>query len=465
MSKLRRTKKARIDITDDVLRAFQLERAGRPAEAERLYLDVIQGNPRNPIALHQLGLMHRERGEFSKALELVAAALKADRTSAEIVANYGLILHDLGRYEEAIESFNRTLVIDRVNVAAIYNRGRSLAALNRLREALASYDRAASLDPGHAEAKFQAALARLCLGDFHQGWKDYEWRWREPARAAARRDFTMPLWLGDVPPAEKTILLHAEQGLGDTIQFVRYVPLVAALGARIILEVDQVLKPLMADVRGVDYIVARGERAPQNFDLHSPLPSLPLAFGTDLASIPCQVPYLYANAERAAAWSSRLERRTKLRAGLVWAGNPALRNDRNRSIALGRLAPLWSVPDVEAVSLQRALRAGDERILAATPQILHIGDALNDFADAAAAISVLDLVIAVDTSVAHLAGALGKPVFVLLPFAPDFRWMLDRRDSPWYPTARLFRQPRIDDWESVVAQVREELVRMTRPGS
>ncbi len=271
-----------------------------------------------------------------------------------------------------------------------------------------------------------------------------------------RRSFSAPQWFGAEPIRGKTILLHAEQGLGDTLQFVRYVSRVAAQGARVVLEVQPALKDLISGIEGPAEVIARGEDLPE-FDIHCPLLSLPLAFGTRLDTIPADIPYLTVPPDRITAWSSHLERSALHRVGLAWSGGRTHRNDHNRSIALTHLAPLFADPQIQFVSLQQELRDGDLEILQANPQIVHFGDELHDFADTAAVVSELDVVISVDTSVAHLAGALGKPVWILLPFAPDWRWLLDRKDSPWYPTARLFRQPKIADWDGVIECVRQEL--------
>jgi hypothetical protein len=262
--------------------------------------------------------------------------------------------------------------------------------------------------------------------------------------------------LNDKHLAGKTILLHAEQGFGDTIQFVRYVPMLAARGAKIVLEVPDSLMPLLGDIDGVIAMISRGQPHPP-IDLHCPLMSLPLAFGTTLATIPATVPYLRAPAERVEAWRARMPASDKLRVGLVWSGKPTHRNDHNRSLVFERLAPLLAQPDVDFVSLQREVREADAAALQDATSVLRPDLDQADFADTAAIVATLDLVIAVDTAVAHLTGATAKPLWLLLPYCPDWRWMLDRTDSPWYPGARLFRQPRIGDWDSVIGRVAEAL--------
>jgi hypothetical protein len=289
------------------------------------------------------------------------------------------------------------------------------------------------------------------MGDFERGLAKYEWRWKNDLLELRGRDFAQPLWLGEGKIADKSILLHSEQGLGDTIQFCRYAPLVAARGARVLLEVPAPLHTLMTSLHGVGQIVSRGEALP-DFDLQCPLLSLPLAFGTEIETIPSSVPYLQALPADVEKWRERLEHSPRPRIGLAWSGRSAHKNDHNRSISLIALLPLLNV-GATFVSLQKDVRPGDAKVLGQRPDILDYGEALNDFSDAAALIANLDLVISVDTSVAHLAGALAKPVWALLPYVPDWRWLLDREDSPWYPTARLFRQDETRAWGNVIVSV------------
>jgi hypothetical protein len=295
----------------------------------------------------------------------------------------------------------------------------------------------------------------LLMGDFREGWANSEWRWHLPDVTSNPLRDAAPQWRGE-PIAGKTIVVFAEQGFGDTIQFLRYVPMVAATGARVILAVPTVLKALAEQAAPQALVLVDGETTPP-FDLQCPLLSLPLAFGTELDTIPRDLPYVRADGDRVAVWRSCLPAGGGKRIGLVWAGRSAHGNDQNRSIDLARLRPLFDARGVQLVSLQRELRPGDAAILESSPAVTHLGDQLSDFADTSAVIECLDVVVTVDTSVAHLAGAMGKPVWILLPFSPDWRWLLGREDSPWYPTVRLFRQPAIGDWDSVIARVRAEL--------
>jgi Glycosyltransferase family 9 (heptosyltransferase) len=305
-------------------------------------------------------------------------------------------------------------------------------------------------------------MTRLGLGDFDTGWKAYEWRWRTGAFAGQRRQLQAPLWHGDTPVSGKTILLHAEQGLGDTIQFIRYVPLLAGRGAKVVCEVQPQLLPLLAQLQNAQdvTIIAKGEPLPA-FDLHCPLLSLPLAFGTQPETIPAAVPYLAAPEQRLAEWRDRLPPGGP-RAGFVWSGQPSHKNDANRSIPLARLAALFDDPRLRCFSLQSGLRDADSEALRGLPNLVHLGGEFRDFADTAAVIALLDVVVSVDTAVAHLAGAMGKPVVILVPHAADFRWLRGRDDSPWYPTAKLFRQPAFGDWDSVIVRLRDELRQLSR---
>jgi hypothetical protein len=293
----------------------------------------------------------------------------------------------------------------------------------------------------------------LLRGEFAAGWALYEWRWKSQVlkQDAARRP-SEPLWLGDAPVAGKTILVHPEQGFGDFIQFCRYVPQLEAMGARVILEVHAALMPVVATLATTATLVTKGRDALPPFDLHCPVLSLPHAFATTPETVPSTVPYLAADAEKIAAWESRLGEKIVPRIGLAWSGSPTHTNDHARSIPLALLEPLLALP-IEFHSLQKEFRAADQAVLQGLAMLHTHAAQLADFSDTAALVATLDLVITVDTSVAHLAGAMGRPVWLLLPQIPDYRWMLERSDTPWYPTMRLFRQHKRGDWAGVIAEV------------
>jgi Tetratricopeptide repeat len=400
---------------------------------------------------------------YPEALEACddAVALRADFAQAH--CNRGVIFNKLNRFTEALASFDRALTLN-PNLAQVHcNRGVALRHMNKLDEAMASFTDALTLEPESGDAHFNLGELRLLTGDFAGGLPDYEWRSKSGPSIPVMRHFSQPLWLGGEPLDGKTILLHAEQGLGDTIQFCRYVPLVAKRGARIALEVPGSLIELMRDLPGAMQLVASGGPLPA-FDLHCPLASLPLAFATRLETIPADIPYLSASAAHLDKWRHRLGQAAGLKVGLCWAGNPNLPNDHMRSIDLKSLAALFGAPDVKFFSLQKELRAGDTALLGVHPQVTHLGDELASFADTAAVVSLLDVVVSVDTVVAHLAGALGAKTWILLPYVAEWRWLLERSDSPWYPTARLFRQPALNDWAGAVTAVKDALDELSRSG-
>lgn len=426
--------------------------AGMLDEASSHIGESLRRKPANAAAHANLALVHHARGDYAGALAECDAALRLQRQFPEAHYNRGNALRELGRLEDAIASYERALRLRPDFVGPLVNRARTLRDLGRFDAALAGNARALTLAPELAEAHLNQAMIHLLRGDFEKGLPEFEWRWRDAQLAAARRDFPVPQWRGDTDPAGHTVLVHAEQGLGDTLQFARYAPLLAARGARVLLEVQPPLRDLLRTLPGEVEVIARGDTLPP-MDLHCPLLSLPLAFGTRLGSIPAPVGYLKADRARVAQWQARLGPAAGPRVGLVWSGNPDHNNDRNRSVPLAALGPIFR-PGLEFVSLQPAIRASDEAALQSGQVALRdFGDQLQDFADTAALASCLDLVIAVDTAGAHLAGALGRPLWLLLPWLPDWRWLLDRDDSPWYPTARLFRQPRAGDWASVISAV------------
>ena len=440
-------------------RAAELYQAGRWDEAEALCHEIERLEGGNHFyAWHLLSVIAAHRGRHADSVELATRALRLDPRHVDALCNRGAALRNLGRVQEALADYDRALALSPGHGPAHLNRGVALAALNRHEEAHAAYDRALQLNPNDERARFNRALARLVRGDLAGGFADFEARWTGSDTQAGPRPFAAPQWSGREPISGKTLLLHTEQGLGDAIQFSRYVPQVGAEGATIVLEAHAGLAPLLAQLPGVARTVVRGEPLPP-FDLHCPLMSLALAFGTTLETIPHAVPYLRAPEAHLERWRSRLGPRTRPRVGLAWSGSTTLKNDRNRSIPLAQLAPLRAGP-FDFYALQKDIRAADAEALASGPALPAFADELEDFRDTAALIQEMDLVISVDTAVAHLAGAMAKPVWLLLPWSPDWRWLLERTDSPWYPTARLWRQPQPGDWASVVEGAARELNRL-----
>jgi len=426
----------------------------RPADALACFETILAAAPGHREARANRGVALAALGRYPEAVADFDAVLAAGPQPI-VACNRGNALAALGRHADAVASYDSTLALIPNHVAAWSGRGVSLQALNRHADAIASFDRALALAPDYADAHFNRSLALLAIGDYAQGQAEYEWRWKRSGAEAFRKHFPRPLWLGESPLNGRTILLHAEQGLGDTIQFVRYVALLARAGASVVLEVHPELKPLLSRLDGVKHVIALGEPRPPH-DVHCPLGSLPRALKTTLAAVPADIPYLAADPDRVARWRPRLDAFGGPRVALVWAGNPAHPNDRNRSLPLEKLGPLWASGRARVVSLQRDLRPGDAEAVAAAP-VLDLGRDLADFDDTAAVLACCDRVIAVDTAVAHLAGALGRPLWVLLPFSSDWRWTAAAERSPWYPAARLYRQPQPDDWASVIARVAADL--------
>jgi tetratricopeptide (TPR) repeat protein len=439
-------------------RGAMLAALGRHDDAIESYRKALAIRPDFADAHCNLGSALTQLQRYDEALASLDHALALRPDYPDALYNRGNALKPLQRFEEALASYDRVIALQPNHADAHNNRGQVLRELERYDEALASYDRALALRPQHVMAHCNAAALRLLTGDFERGWAHYEWRWLKKSVIPTQRNFTQPAWNGGDPIAGKTILIHSEQGLGDTIQFCRYVPLVAARGAQVIFEVQKPLQALMTSLGGAAQVVQKGGPLPA-FDLHRPLVSLPLAFGTRLETIPSTTGYLSAPAQHVTMWQSRLDGKSHPRIGLVWSGNPGHERDRERSIGLRSFLPLFDAfgADVTFVSLQKDVRAEDAALIKERADILDYGNAIEDFSDTAALISLMDLVISVDTSVAHLAGALGKPVWILLTYFPDWRWLLGRDDSPWYPPARLFRQDKSRTWDGVIAQVCQAL--------
>jgi tetratricopeptide (TPR) repeat protein len=432
-------------------RGLALQELGRAREALASFDRAIALQPDYAAALDNRGNALRQLKRFEEALASFDRAIKLVPDYADAYYNRGLTFQEVGRFEGALASYDRAIQLRPDHAAAFNNRGNTLQELGRFDVALASYDQAITLQHDYAQAHLNRAFCWLLHGDFERGWKEYEWRLKKPS-TKPERPFPKPLWLGERELSGRTILLHAEQGFGDTIQFCRYVSLVAERGARVILEVEEPLKDLVSSLTGVGEVVAAGSVLP-DFDVHCPLPSLPLVFATNMTTIPSKVPYLKTSPQRVADWNERLGPRNRPRIGLAWSGRP---RPANRSVPLNLMLPLLDC-DALFVSLQKQVRPQDASILGEQRGIIHFGHALKDFSDTAAVIANLDLVISIDTSVAHLAGALAKPVWVLLSFTPDWRWLLERNDSPWYPTARVFRQNEKRTWGTVIERVRVEL--------
>jgi tetratricopeptide (TPR) repeat protein len=420
------------------------EAVGCYDRAIELRPDRVAAHCNRGVALHFLGRLDEAEPSLERAI-----ALRPDL--AEAHANLGSLRQKQGRLEEAEACQRRALAIQPQYAEAWSNLGGVLDVLGRAAEALAAFERAVDLRPDFPVARVGRATQRLLMGDFASGLPEYEQR----LLLGTQRRFAQPQWRGQ-PLCGARILLHAEQGLGDTIQFLRYVPIVQAAGGEVVLEVQPGLCRLAEQLPEIVAVVSAGG-APAEFAWRCPLMSLPLVLGTKEESIPAKTPYLFIPREAVEKTADLSWPTYGLRIGLAWAGNPAHPKDRFRTIDLSMLKPLLELRGAHFYSLQ--LGAAAAELASAGMGIVDLSSKIEDMADTAALIDRLDLVITADTSVAHLAGALGKPVWVMLPFAPDWRWLLDREDSPWYPTMRLFRQPALGDWGSVVDVVWDALAK------
>ena len=411
-----------------------------------------------PQTLNKRANLLKELKRFDEALADYDKALDQKPDHVSVLNNRANLLKELKRFDEALADYDKALDLEPDYVPVLNNRGRLMTELKRFDEALADYDKAISIDSNYGDAHFNKSIQLLLHGEYKSGWRLYEWRWKGTSFSSPIRKFTKPRWLGNEDLSGKTILLHWEQGLGDTIQFSRFARNVTELGCKTVLEVQKPLFELMKSIEGVDQVTVSGADLPP-FDFHCPLMSLPLAFGTTLETIPATIPYIRSTDDKLAEWSDKLGPKLKPRVGIAWSGSASHKNDQNRSMPLEQI--LRAVPEgFEVLSLQNEVRTTDQNTLEHLDHLdhfKHFGADLYNFTDTAALCELMDVIVSVDTSVAHLAGALGKPVNLLLPHNPDFRWLLDRYDSPWYPTIKLFRQGPERSWKPLLEAVHADL--------
>jgi tetratricopeptide (TPR) repeat protein len=464
------------------------ERLGDWGAAMESYRRAVVLQPDLPEHHSSLGALQYKQGAYTEAVESCRRALALDPDQPQVLTQLGHALTDLSDYPAAANAFERALALKPDSAPAISGLGHFFERKGDLRSAVESYrtalkfdpegstgylrlgcvqilqdnleeatecfERVRQLTPDSAEARAFLGIIHLRQGNFRLGLSEYEDRWTTQYGYRFRRELSQPRWNGE-PLAGARILLHAEQGIGDTLQFVRYVPLVAALGAEVILEVQPPVHRLLASTPGAAKVICRDDVVPE-VDWQCPLLSLPLVLGTELNTIPAKVPYVYANPDQAETWRQRMAVNS-LRVGLVWGGNPIFPHELWRAIPLAQLAPLTHLEGTTFYSLQVGPPAGQMKALEDRVRLIDLQKELKDFGDTAAVVANLDLVIAMDTSVAHLVGAMGKPVWILLHKSADWRWFMEREDSPWYPTARLFRQSTLGNWQDVVARVEREL--------
>ena len=435
-----------------------VEKQGRLEEAATCYRKVIDLQPDVPEAHNNLGFALGGQDQLDEAIACLRRAIAIRSNYSQAYSNLGFMLGKQQRLHEAVGCYRSAIALDPDVPEPYNNLGVVLDQQGLLDEAVACYRRAIALKPDFSEAHNNLAMALLARGDMAEGWQEYEWRWKTPEGIKCRRNFMQPQWQGEPAPGQ-TLLIHAEQGYGDTLQFCRYGSWAAAQGLRVIMEVPARLVRLLRGLPGVAEVIRAGDALP-NFDFHSPLLSLPLALSAITTAIPSAPAYLHADTAQVALWRTRLAAMANKgpRIGLVWAGNPRPHSsawaavDRRRSLTPEHLAPLFDIQGLHFLSLQKDGPPAPEHF--PLTDFMH---EMADFADTAALIANLDLVISVDTAVAHLAAALGKPVWVLSRFDACWRWLVGRRDSPWYPTLRLYRQPCPGDWDSVLAEVVRDL--------
>jgi tetratricopeptide (TPR) repeat protein len=429
---------------------------GQVDEAIDCYRRALELDPNIALASASLGLALYERGEIEAAIRLYRKSLQLDGTNAGTHNNLGLALRLQGKIAEAAQCFRRALELGLDQAEVHSNLGLALHDLGELDESAACYERALGRDPDFVDAQVGFSTLLLLKGDFETGWAKYEWRWKKTDQFKAR-DVPQPRWNAE-PLVGKTILLYAEQGLGDTIQFVRYAAVLKEMGAKVVLECPKPLLELLASYRAIDRLVAEGDQLPA-FGFHVPLLSVPRVLKTLLTTIPGGVPYLFANSELIAYWRGQLAETRGFKIGINWHGRAGHVQAERRDIPIHYFASLTMLPVVRLMSLQKD--GGKELTAPAAKAIVNLGDQIDRehgaFMDTAAIMKNLDLVITSDTSIAHLAGALGVPVWVPLPYVPDWRWLLERSDSPWYPTMRLFRQRKLGDWDRVFDEIRTAL--------
>lgn len=436
-----------------------LRQMGQPEAAVASCREAARLRPELPEAHNNLGSALEELGRYDEAIESLNEALRLRPDFAKAHNNLGIGYWYKGRFDEAAAAYRRAIELMPEMAEAHNNLGNVLRDQGRFDEALASYRQAEELKPNYCDPHWNQSLVWLVQGDFERGWPEYEWRWQ--LKNFKRRQCSQPPWDGS-PLEGRTILLAAEQGLGDTLQFIRYAPLVRQRGATVLAEVQKPLRQLLSGVDGVDRWLVQGEATPE-FDVYAPLLSLPRLLDTTLATVPADVPYVHADPALVEKWRAELTSLPGFKIGIAWQGSPQNRTDRGRSIPLERFEALARLPGVTLVSLQKGL--GSEQIAAMGDrfQVIDFGKRLDEesgpFMDTAAVMKHLDLVVTCDSALAHLAGALGVPVWIALMLSPDWRWLLDRDDSPWYPTARLFRQTRVGNWHEVFERMAAALER------
>ena len=451
-------KKPNFDTDKLFQRALVLHNEGKLVEAESLYKTLVDFFPRETNLLSALGTLLLQRGLHSEGVHLLKTSLSINPNQPQTLYNLGIELQKYAKFEDALQCYNTSIELNSANPICFLNKGNTLKELKKYIEALENYCEAIRLSPNLASAHWNKSLTHLLIGQFSEGWKLYEWGW-EAGERGVKREFSQPIWLGETCINDKIILIIAEQGLGDYIQFSRYIPMLVDIGAKVIIECSSNLKPLFSTLKSEFQLIEEGEPLP-NFDTYCPVMSLPLAFKTTLENIPNRTPYLFVDHEKRDKWCKILGEKKRPRVGIAWSGSITNKIDLN--LATRRNIPLESLKDIFSMEvdfhvLQKEFRSEDAKLIPNIENLNFHQNQLNDFSDTAALICEMDIVISTCTSIAHLSGALNQTTIVMLPYSADYRWMENRLDSPWYPSLKLIRQSNVDDWSQALIQLKSSM--------
>lgn len=437
--------------------ALKLHQLGKIVEAIELYSKVLTVEQNNSQLFYLIGTAYLQNGQHDQSVYYLTKSVKIDPRNPFAFNNLSVAFNDTKKSFEAVESCNKAISLKTDYAEAYYNRGNALRDLNRLSEAIDSYNIAIAINPDYIEAHWNKSLLMILMGKYLESWEIYEWRIKKADRTKSRY-FDKPSWRGAEDITGKKILIYSEQGLGDVIWFSRYIPMVKALGAEVIVEAPERLLPLLSTLNCQVEFITEKQPLPE-FHACCPIMSMAFIFQTTVETIPDNVPYLYSDTKKVHFWKEKLGIKTKPRIGIAWSGSKDYRQNSDRNVALSQLLTI-AIPNIELHSLQIEYTLEDFDTINNHPEIYQHQDNQNDFSDTAALIECMDLVISVETSVAQVAGAMGKPLWVLLSTSPYHFWMLDREDSPWYPNARLFRQSEPGDWQTVLLRVKQELTKI-----